>query len=91
VRRPEDEDEALFIADQLAEIRDAISAENAERAARLLGALEAEAPDSDVFMTLLTLAGERLARAAGTGDAQARAQLEEFLRIVAGGFAGGVQ
>lgn len=86
--QPKDRDEALFVADQLAEVRDAMGVDN-DRAARLLVALEAEAPDSDVFMGLLTLAGERLAREAGGGDPAALARLEEFLRMMAGGFRGG--
>lgn len=85
-----DEDEARFIADQLAEIRDAMGTDN-DRASRLIVALDAEAPDADVFMEMLVLAGERLARAAGGGDPAALAKLEEFLRIVAGGFQGGEQ
>ena len=91
MRRPADEDEARFIADQMAEIRDALGAGNRDRAASLIVALEAEAPDSEVFLELLKLAGEQLAREASTGDALAMARLEEFLRIVAGAFQGGRQ
>ena len=78
-----DPDEAQFIADQLAEIRDAMGTDN-DRAARLIMALDAEAPDAGVLMELMVIAGERLAQRAGAGDEEARNDLETMLRILAG-------
>lgn len=78
-----DEDEARFVADQLAEARDAMGVDSA-RAARLLVALDAEAPDVGVLMDLLMMAGEKLAERAGAGDEQAKDDLMELLRIAAG-------
>lgn len=78
-----DPDEARFVADQLAEVRDSMGVDNA-RAARLIVALDAEAPDAGVLMELMVIAGERLAQRAGAGDEEARNDLETLLRIVAG-------
>jgi hypothetical protein len=78
-----DHDEAAFIADQLAEVADAMGTDNA-RASRLLLALDAEAPDSGVLTELLSGAAVRLVERLNTGDESARADLVTLLRIVSG-------
>lgn len=78
-----DRDEAAFVADQLAEARDAMASDSA-RAARLLLALDAEAPDSGAVNELLIAAGERLARQAEAGDEQAKDMLMELVTVMAG-------
>ena len=79
-----DRDEVAFIADQLGEARAALASADNDRAARLLLALEAEAPESGVVDELIMTAAERLAKQAKTGDEQARAALLDLLRKVAG-------
>jgi len=78
-----DEDEARFLADQLAEVRDAMGVDN-DRASRLLVALDREAPDSGVLSDLLAVAAVRLVERLRAGDESARADLVTLLRIVSG-------
>jgi hypothetical protein len=81
--QPKDRDEALFVADQLAEVHDSMGTNN-DRAARLLVALDAEAPGA--VDELLFIAGERLTAQAAAGDEQAKETLRELLVILAGGY-----
>ena len=79
-----DADEAHFLADQLAEVSDAMGSGDNSRAARLLVALDDEAPDAGVLTDLLAGAAVRLIERINAGDESARADLRTLLEIVSG-------